>query len=137
MIIPKENWNGINSTMVFTSIYLSNCQISNRKSIETRGYLVCTRGRSPRVLIRMPSVLMFFLFCIIVKHKNTFPVVTIWNPGKKYQWTSILIWYFCRCPFSVVTISKPQQKWANQWACFGVRVTNTCTPVHALCIFTI
>jgi hypothetical protein len=40
-------------------------------------------GVGPRVFIRLPSILMFFLFCIIVKHKNTFPVVTIWNPGKK------------------------------------------------------
>jgi hypothetical protein len=54
----------------------------NRKSTETRSYLICTRGRSPRVLIRLPSVLVFFLFCIIVKHKSTFPVVTKWNPGK-------------------------------------------------------
>jgi hypothetical protein len=30
-------------------------------------------------------------------------------------------------PFSAVTICKPQQKWANQWACSGVRVTNTRT----------
>jgi hypothetical protein len=45
-----------------------NQSTSNRKSTETRGYLICTRGRSPRVLIRLPSVLMFFLFCIIDKH---------------------------------------------------------------------
>jgi hypothetical protein len=59
------------------------CLSSNRKSIETRGYLICTRGRSPRVLIRLPSVLMLFLFCIIVKHKNTLSVVKIWHPRKK------------------------------------------------------
>jgi hypothetical protein len=110
-----------------------NYDTSNRKSIETRGYLICTRGRSPRVLIRLPSVLMFFLFCIIVKHKNTFPVVTIWNPGKKvtYEQASecdISVTFI----FSAVTICKPQQKWANQWACSGVRVTYTCTPVNAL-----
>jgi hypothetical protein len=29
-------------------------------------------------------------------------------------------------PFSVVTVSKPQKKMANQWACSGMRVTNTC-----------
>jgi hypothetical protein len=29
------------------------------------------------VVIKLPSVLMFFLFCIIVEHKNTFPFVTI------------------------------------------------------------
>jgi hypothetical protein len=28
-------------------------------------------------------------------------------------------------PFSAETISKPQQKWTNQWACSGVRVTNS------------
>jgi hypothetical protein len=38
-------------------------------------------------------------------------------------------------PFSSVTISKPQQKWANQWECSGVLVTYTCTPVNALCIY--
>jgi hypothetical protein len=51
----------------------------NRKSIETRGYLICPRGRSPRVLFRLPSV----FFCIKVKYKNTFLVVRIWNPRKK------------------------------------------------------
>jgi hypothetical protein len=33
-------------------------------------------------------------------------------------------------PFSNVTISKPRQKLANQWACSEVRVTNSCTLVH-------
>jgi hypothetical protein len=35
--------------------------------------------------------------------------------------------------FSAVTINKPQQKLANEWACSGVRVTNTCTSVNARC----
>jgi hypothetical protein len=38
-------------------------------------------------------------------------------------------------PFSAVTICKPQQKWANQRAWSGVRVTDTCTPVTALCMY--
>jgi hypothetical protein len=39
--------------------HICNCQgdTSNRKSIETWGYLICTRGLSPRVLIRLLSVL--------------------------------------------------------------------------------
>jgi hypothetical protein len=36
--------------------------------------------------------------------------------------------------FSAVKISKPQQKRTNQRALSGVRVTDTCTPVTALCI---
>jgi hypothetical protein len=39
-------------------------------------------------------------------------------------------------PFSSITTCKPQQKWDNQWACSGVRVTNTCTPVNVLCMYT-
>jgi hypothetical protein len=38
-------------------------------------------------------------------------------------------------PFSAVTISKPQQKLTNQRALSGVRVTDTCTPVTALCMY--
>jgi hypothetical protein len=34
-------------------------------------------------------------------------------------------------PPCFVTVSKPQKKWANQWACSGVRVTNTPTLVMA------
>jgi hypothetical protein len=34
-------------------------------------------------------------------------------------------------PFSAVTICKPQQKWANQSSCSGMRVTNT---KHCACI---
>jgi hypothetical protein len=67
----------------FRKVWKAEFELCNRKSIETQGYLICTSGRSTRVLIRLPSVLMFFLFCIIVKHKNTFPVVTLWNPGEK------------------------------------------------------
>jgi hypothetical protein len=65
--------------LCFFKIYM----FSNRKSIGTRGYLISTRGWCLRILIRLSSVLMLFLFCVIVKHKNTFPVVTIWNSGKK------------------------------------------------------
>jgi hypothetical protein len=75
--------------------------IRNRKSIETRGYLICTKGRSPRVLIRLSSVLMIFLFCIIVQHKNTFPVVTIWNPGKKEPMNEHLNMIFLSLSFSL------------------------------------
>jgi hypothetical protein len=57
--------------------------ISNRNSTETRGYLICTRGRSPPNINQIAECFGVFLFCIIVKHKNTFPVVTILNPGKK------------------------------------------------------
>jgi hypothetical protein len=109
--------------------------LSNRKSIETRGKLICTRGRNPRLLIKLPIVLMFFLFCIIVKHKNTLPVVAIWNPRKVTCEQASEYDMSVAFPFSAVKLSKPKQKWANQWACSGVSVTNTCTPVNALCIF--
>jgi hypothetical protein len=111
---------------VITSFFVS---ISNGKSIETWGNLICT------VLIRFLSVLMFFIFCIIVKHKNTFPVVTIWNPGKKEPMNEHLYDISVSFPFSAVTICKPQQKWTNQWTCSGVRVTNTCSPVNALYMY--
>jgi hypothetical protein len=96
--------------------------ISNRKSIETRGYPTCMRGRSPWVLIRLSSVLMFFLFCIIVKH-----VPCCHNMKLREKVTNERVSEYdisVAFPFSSVTISKPQQKWANQWACSGVRVTN-------------
>jgi hypothetical protein len=38
-------------------------------------------------------------------------------------------------PFSAVTISNPRKIWANQWVCCGMRVSYTCTPVNALCMY--
>jgi hypothetical protein len=74
--------------------------LRNRKSIETRGYLICTRGRSPRVLIRLLSVFdVLFLLYLIVKHKKRSLLTQYETPGKSNQWTSIWIWYFCRFPF--------------------------------------
>jgi hypothetical protein len=43
--------------------------------------------------------------------------------------------YDISAPFSAVTISKPQQKRTNQRALSEVRVTDTCTPVTALCMY--
>jgi hypothetical protein len=85
----------------------------------------------PLVQIRLPSVLMFLIFCI------TFPVVvTIWNPRKKTNDRASEYDIYIAFPFSVVTIIKPKKIWASQWVCSGVRVlvTNTCTPVNALCM---
>jgi hypothetical protein len=89
----------------------------------------------PSIIIRLPSVLMFLLFCIIVKQKHV-PCCHNMNPQKKItdEWASEYV-ISISFPFPAVSISKPQQKWANQWACSGVRVTNTCTPVNALCMY--
>jgi hypothetical protein len=74
------------------------------------------------ILIRLPSVFMFFLFCIIVKRKirchNMKPRKKVTNERESEYDISVAF------PFSAVTISKPQQKWANQCAWSGVRVTD-------------
>jgi hypothetical protein len=77
-------FNNLFIPFAYLSILIAKADLCNRKSIETRGYLIYTRGRCPEftppsiiILIRLPSVLMFFLFCVIVKHKNTFPDTTI------------------------------------------------------------
>jgi hypothetical protein len=97
-----------------------------------KGYLMCTRGHSPQVLIRLPSVLMFFFFCIIVQHKNTFPVVTIWNPGKKKPMNEHLNMIFLSLSLSLpsqyVNPAKMNQSMGMLWS-------NTCTPVNALCMY--
>jgi hypothetical protein len=80
--------------------------LCNRKSSGTRGVAL-------QILIRLPSVLIFFLFCSIVKHKNTYlkPREKVANErASEYD-------IYVDFPFSSVTISKPQQKWANQWVC--------------------
>jgi hypothetical protein len=92
-------------TLFIMSLY--KCQSINRKSIETRGYLICTKRR---------------------KKKNTFPVVTICNTNEQASKYDL----FSAFPF--ITINKPRTKWANQWACSGVQVTIDCTQVNALCM---
>jgi hypothetical protein len=71
----------------------------------TRGILFCVQN----LFEEHQPVLVFYAVCLLIS--------PIW------------------CQSSAVAISKPQQKWTNQWACSGVRVTNTCTPVNALCMY--
>jgi hypothetical protein len=92
-------------------------------------------GCSPRLLIRLPSVLMYFLFCIIVKYKTRSLLSQYEAPEKVTNGRASECDISIAFPFPAVTISKPHLKWANQWVCSEVRVTNTCTPVNGLCMY--
>jgi hypothetical protein len=101
----------------------------NRKNIGTRGYLICTRG-----------VAKYFDVLPLLYHSQTYKHVPCCHNMKLQkkkvtnEWASeydISIAF----PFSAIPKSKPKQKWANQWACSGVRVSNNCTPFNALCMY--
>jgi hypothetical protein len=51
--------------------------VSNKKSTETRGYLICTRGRSPPSINQITECFGVLSLLYHSQHKNTFPVVTL------------------------------------------------------------
>jgi hypothetical protein len=112
--------------------------ISDRKSIETRGYLICTRGVAPKYKLDCRVFLMLFLFCIqrfVQKYKHVFyhhyikSKETVINvPASEYNFSIVI-------SLNVIEISKSKKNWDNQRECSRQTMCADNLYLHELCLY--